>query len=95
MSGLFLNTGACRGWAPPNNVYAPTITYLSSIYSPAGSNTLVAIFGTNFKLYSTIKLYDLSSGFICIFLIIPVVFSNSSVDLINIKPITNNMIPIK
>ena len=55
MSGLFLTTGACRGWTPPNNLYTPTITYLSSIYSPANSNTLVAIFGTNFKLYSIIK----------------------------------------
>ena len=55
MSGLYLTTGACQGWAPPNNVYTPTISYLSSIYSPANSNTLVAIFGTNFKLYSIIK----------------------------------------
>jgi hypothetical protein len=55
MSGLYLTSGACQGWAPPNNLYTPTISYLSSIYSPAGSNTLVAIFGTNFKLYSTIK----------------------------------------
>jgi hypothetical protein len=55
MSGLFLTTGACQGWAPPNNISGVTISYLSSIYSPAGSNTLVAIFGTNFKLYSTIK----------------------------------------
>ena len=55
MAGLFYNIGACQGWNPPNNLYAPTISYLSSIYSPAGSTTLVAIFGTNFKLYSTIK----------------------------------------
>lgn len=55
MSGLYLTTGACQGWAPPNNLYSPTITYLSSDYSPTGSNTLIAIFGTNFKLYSTIK----------------------------------------
>ena len=55
MSGLYLTTGACQGWAPPYNSSGITITYLSSIYSPAGSNTLVAIFGTNFKLYSTIK----------------------------------------
>ena len=54
MSGLYLTTGACQGWVPPNNLYSPTISYLSSIYSPAGSTTLVAIFGTNFKLYSTI-----------------------------------------
>jgi hypothetical protein len=55
MSSLYLTTGACQGWVPPNNLYAPTITYLSSDYSPTGSNTLIAIFGTNFKLYSTIK----------------------------------------
>jgi len=55
MSGLYFTTGACQGWAPPNNISGVTISYLSSIYSPAGSNTLVAIFGTNFKLYSTIK----------------------------------------
>jgi hypothetical protein len=47
--------GACQGWNPPNNLYAPTVSYLSSNYSPNGSTTLVAIFGTNFKLYSTIK----------------------------------------
>ena len=55
MSGLYLTTGACQGWNPPNNLYAPTISYLSSIYSPAGSTTLVAIFGTNLKLYTIIK----------------------------------------
>jgi hypothetical protein len=57
MSGLFLTggSGACQGWTPPGNLFAPTITYLSGTYSPAGGTTLVAIFGTNFKLYSTIK----------------------------------------
>jgi uncharacterized protein (TIGR03437 family) len=55
MSGLYLTTGACQGWNPPNNLYAPTISYLSSNFTPAGSTTLIAIFGTNFKLYSTIK----------------------------------------
>ena len=55
MPDLYLTTGAFQGWVPPNNLYVPTIVYLSSIFSPAGSTTLVAIFGTNFKLYSTIK----------------------------------------
>ena len=56
MSGLPFNTGLCQGWASPNTNYAvPTITFLSGTYSPAGSTTLIAIFGTNFKLYSTIK----------------------------------------
>jgi hypothetical protein len=37
------------------NYTTPTIAYLSGTYSPAGSTTLVAIFGSNFRLYSTIK----------------------------------------
>jgi hypothetical protein len=56
MSGLLFNTGLCQGWVPPGTNYAvPTITYMSGTYSPAGATTLIAIFGTNFKLYSTIK----------------------------------------
>lgn len=56
MSSLSLTTGLCQGWANPNiNSIYPTISYLSTTYSPAGGNTLVAIFGTNFKLYSTVK----------------------------------------
>jgi hypothetical protein len=56
MSGLYLNTGLCQGWNNPNNNFTtPTITYLSGTFSPVGGNTLVAIFGTNFKLYSIIK----------------------------------------
>jgi hypothetical protein len=56
MSGLPFNTGLCQGWVPPGTNYAvPTITYMSGTYSPAGATTLIAIFGTNFKLYSTIK----------------------------------------
>jgi len=56
MSGLFLTTGLCQGWANPNTNYTtPTISFLSGTSSPVGGNTLVAIFGTNFKLYSTIK----------------------------------------
>lgn len=55
MGDLYLTSRVFQGWVPPNNLYVPTITYLSSVFSPAGSTTLVAIFGTNFKLYSTIK----------------------------------------
>ena len=56
MSGLPFNTGLCQGWVPPGTNYAvPVISYLSGTYSPAGATALVAIFGTNFKLYSTIK----------------------------------------
>jgi hypothetical protein len=56
MSGLFLTTGLCQGWANPNTNYTtPTISSLSGTSSPVGGNTLVAIFGSNFKLYSTIK----------------------------------------
>jgi hypothetical protein len=56
MSGLPFNASLCQGWATPGTNYAvPVISYLSGTYSPAGATTLVAIFGTNFKLYSTIK----------------------------------------
>jgi hypothetical protein len=56
MSGLLLTTGLCQGWSNPNMNYAtPVISYLSGTYSPAGSTTLVAIFGSNFRLFSTIK----------------------------------------
>jgi hypothetical protein len=56
MSGLPFTTGLCQGWVPPGTNYAvPVISYLSGTYSPAGATTLVAIFGTNFKLYSTIN----------------------------------------
>ena len=56
MSNLLFNTGLCQGWASPTTNYAiPSITFLSGTFSPAGGTTLIAIFGTNFKLYSTIK----------------------------------------
>lgn len=56
MSGLPFNTGLCQGWANPVTNYAvPTISYLTGTSSPVGGTTLVAIFGTNFKLYSTVK----------------------------------------
>jgi hypothetical protein len=56
MSGLPFNTGLCQGWVNPSTNYAvPTISYLTGTSSPVGGTTLVAIFGTNFKLYSTVK----------------------------------------
>jgi hypothetical protein len=56
MSGLPFTAGLCQGWVPPGTNYSvPVISYLSGTYSPAGATTLVAIFGSNFKLYSTIK----------------------------------------
>jgi hypothetical protein len=55
-NNLFFTNNLSQGWSTPNSSYAtPTITSLSSTYSPAGGNTLVAIFGTNFRLYSVIK----------------------------------------
>jgi hypothetical protein len=56
MSNLLFTTKLCQGWVSPGTNYGvPTISYLSGTYSPAGGTTLVAIFGTNFKLFSTIK----------------------------------------
>lgn len=56
MSNLSFTTGLCQGWSNPGTNYSvPTIAFLSGTYSPAGGTTLVAIFGTNFKLFSTIK----------------------------------------
>ena len=61
MSGLYLNTGLCQGWNNPNNNFTtPTISYLSGTFSPVGGNTLVAIFGTNFKLYSLARILTLA-----------------------------------
>jgi hypothetical protein len=55
-NNLFFTNNLSQGWSTPNSNYAtPTITSLSGTYSPAGGNTLVAIFGTNFRLYSAIK----------------------------------------
>lgn len=55
-ANLYLTTSQSQGWSTPNSNYAtPTITSLSGTYSPVGGTTLVIIFGTNFRLYSTIK----------------------------------------
>ena len=48
------NNAQC-GWAPPSNLFVPVISYLSSYYSPAASNSIVVIFGSNFYSYSTVK----------------------------------------
>jgi hypothetical protein len=46
----------CKGWTNPSSiVFGPEITVLSSYQSPAGSNTVVSISGTNFYSYSTIS----------------------------------------
>jgi hypothetical protein len=67
MSSLSFTTTACQGWSNPNVNYSnPTINYLSGTYSPAGATTLIAIIGTNFKLYSTIKFGTLTPTMIFI-----------------------------
>ena len=46
----------CQGWVNPSNTFfGPQITTLTGYQSPAGSNTVVAINGTNFYSYSTIS----------------------------------------
>lgn len=49
-------TGSCRGWSDPKGypTLIPTIDYLTQYYSPAGSTTLVVIFGKNFRAFSKI-----------------------------------------
>jgi len=57
MSGLVYqnNNNKCQGWTnPSNNLYGPQIYSLSSLYSPAGSTSLVSINGANFYGYSII-----------------------------------------
>ena len=46
----------CQGWTNPTNLSPnPSIDYLSSYQSPAGSNTVVSINGTTFYSYSSIR----------------------------------------
>lgn len=49
-------TGSCRGWSDPKGypTLIPTIDYLTQYYSPAGSTSLVVIFGKNFRAFSKI-----------------------------------------
>ena len=57
MSGLVFqnNNTRCQGWTnPSNNLFGPQIYSLSSLYSPAGSTSLVSISGANFYCYSII-----------------------------------------
>jgi len=45
-----------KGWVNPSNLsYGPEIISLSTFQSPAGSSTVVSIYGTNFFSYSTIR----------------------------------------
>jgi hypothetical protein len=46
----------CQGWVNPSNLsYGPEIISLSSFQSPAGSSTVVSVFGSNFFSYSTLR----------------------------------------
>ena len=46
----------CKGWVNPSNLsFGPEIISLSSYQSPAGSSTVVSIYGSNFFSYSTIR----------------------------------------
>jgi len=50
-----LSTTQCQGWTNPSTTfYGPIIISLSSYYSPAGSTSLVTIYGENFYSYSTV-----------------------------------------
>jgi len=58
MSGLVYQNYStrCQGWTnPSNNFFGPVINSLSSLYSPAGSTSLVSIQGENFYSYSSIS----------------------------------------
>lgn len=46
----------CKGWVNPSSLFfGPQITTLTGYQSPAGSNTVVSIAGTNFFSYSVIR----------------------------------------
>jgi len=49
------STTQCQGWSNPSTTfYGPIILTLSSYYTPAGSTSLVTIYGENFYSYSTV-----------------------------------------
>jgi hypothetical protein len=53
---LTYRNSSCIGWNNPNNInLTPSIVSLSGYYSPAGSTTLLVIFGTNFRNFSRIQ----------------------------------------
>jgi hypothetical protein len=57
MSGLLFqnSNNKCAGWVNPNALQlGPQIDTLSSFFSPAASNSLVVIVGTNFYSYSSV-----------------------------------------
>lgn len=50
------NNSSCIGWNNPTSIsIKPIITSLSGFYSPAGTTTLVVIFGKNFRNFSKIR----------------------------------------
>lgn len=69
MSDLVLQnySNKCRGWTNPSSlVFGPQIISLTGYYSPAGSTTLVSIFGSYFYSYSVVNFgtYQPTSYFI-------------------------------
>jgi hypothetical protein len=67
MSGLLYSNGGkrCAGWSDTLPTLAPTITSLSSYLSIYGYQSIVTIFGTNFRTYSIVRFgtYSLSVSF--------------------------------
>ena len=67
MSGLLYSNGGkrCAGWSDSLPSLAPTITSLSSYLSLYGYQSIITIFGTNFRTYSLVRFgtYSLSVSF--------------------------------
>jgi hypothetical protein len=52
----FRSSSNCVGWSNPSSInVTPTITSLSGYFSPAGSTTIVVLYGTNFRNFSSIR----------------------------------------
>lgn len=52
----YRSSTSCVGWSNPSLITVkPTITTLSGFFSPAGSSTLVVLYGTNFRTFSRIQ----------------------------------------
>jgi len=67
MSGLIYSNGGkrCVGWSDSLPTLAPTITSLSSYLSIFGYQSIITIFGTNFRSYSLVRFgnYSLSVSY--------------------------------
>lgn len=52
----YRSSNSCVGWSNPSLITVkPTITTLSGFYSPAGSSSMVVLYGTNFRTFSRIQ----------------------------------------